>query len=398
MGRFTARCMNPWGYCDEADPPGPRLLFPMKAIVVAGARPNFMKVKPVLDALDRRQVKTVLVHTDQHYDAAMSDVFFDELGLRAPDHHLGVGSGTHAEQTARVMMGFEPLLDAEDPDLVVVAGDVNSTLACAVVGAKAGVVVAHIEAGLRSRDWSMPEEINRVVTDRVSDYLFASSEDAAVNLAAEGYREDQIHVVGNVMIDTLLANVERARSRPVRKNFGLSAGAFGLITLHRPSNVDDPDVLSRILEALGIVAHDCPLVFPVHPRTRQKLEELDVPKGVTLTDPLGYLDFIALESEAAVVFTDSGGVQEETTALGVPCLTLRENTERPVTVSEGTNTVVGRQAEDIIANAQRVLRDGVVPRRPELWDGRASDRIAEVLVAAPGAAQRLRPTDLVPAR
>ena len=370
----------------------------MKAIVVAGARPNFMKVKPVIDALERRGVQTVLVHTDQHYDVAMSDVFFSELGLRAPDYHLRVGSGTHAVQTSRVMVGFEPLLDAEEPDVVVVAGDVNSTMACAVVGAKAGVIVAHVEAGLRSRDWSMPEEINRVVTDRVSDYLFASSNDAAVNLAAEGYRPDQIHLVGNVMIDTLLANVERARSRPIRNDLGLASRHFGLVTLHRPSNVDDSDVLSPILEALGKVAQDCPLVFPVHPRTRQKLQELDVPTGVMLTDPLGYLDFIALESEATIVLTDSGGVQEETTALGVPCLTLRENTERPITVLEGTNTVVGRKAEDIVANAQRVLRDGVLPRCPKLWDGRAGDRIAEVLVSAPPRMDRLRPTDVVAGR
>lgn len=365
----------------------------MKAVVVAGARPNFMKVKPVLDALDRRGTKTILVHTGQHYDAAMSDIFFEELGIRAPDRHLNVGSGTHAEQTARIMVGFEPLLEEEQADLVVVAGDVNSTMACAIVAAKASALVAHVEAGLRSRDWSMPEEVNRVLTDRVSDYLLAPSPDAVENLHVEGYREDQIHLVGNVMVDTLLSNLERARQRPVLFDLALESGAYGLVTLHRPANVDDPEILAGLMRALGRVACECPLIFPVHPRTRGNLQALEVPPEVNLVDPLGYLDFIALEAHAALVFTDSGGVQEETTALGVPCLTLRDNTERPITVTEGTNTVVGRNPEAIVDTALRVLREGVEQRRPALWDGHAGDRIADVLTA-PTPTPRLRPTDL----
>jgi UDP-N-acetylglucosamine 2-epimerase (non-hydrolysing) len=359
---------------------------------VAGARPNFMKIKPVLDSLEGAGVDTVLVHTGQHYDAGMSDVFFDELGLRPPDRFLGIGSGSHAEQTARVMTAFEPLLVELNPDVVVVVGDVNSTMACALVGAKHGALVAHVEAGLRSRDWTMPEEVNRVVTDRVSDYLLAPSPDAVDNLRAEGYRDDQVHLVGNVMIDPLLANLDRATARTTLHDLDLHAGHYGLVTLHRPSNVDDPDVLRRLMAALGVVAQDCPLVFPVHPRTRHRLTGR-LPEGITLVDPVGYLDFVALEADARLVLTDSGGVQEETTVLGVPCLTVRDNTERPITIEQGTNQLVGCDPERIVAVARAVLRDGVERRRPPLWDGRAGERIAAVLVDGAGRPDRLRPTD-----
>ncbi|SNX56414.1 UDP-N-acetylglucosamine 2-epimerase (non-hydrolysing) [Streptomyces sp. TLI_55] len=364
-----------------------------RIVCVAGARPNYMKIKPVMDALERRGAEVLLVHTGQHYDPAMNDVFFADLGIRPPDRFLGVGSGSHAEQTGRVMTAFEPLLEEVSPDIVVVVGDINSTLACALVTAKAGPLLAHVESGLRSRDWSMPEEVNRVATDRVSDYLLAPSPDAVDNLRAEGYREDQIHLVGNVMIDTLLANLERARASDVLDRFGLTRGEFGLVTLHRPANVDDPEVLAGLLKALGEIAGRCPLVLPVHPRAAGKLAELGVPGGIQLVPPAGYLDFIALQDAARVVLTDSGGVQEETTALGVPCVTLRDNTERPITVEQGTNVLAGRDPARIVATVNRVLDAPPAPRRPELWDGRASERIAEVLVKGGTSGTRPRPTD-----
>ncbi|MHC3468714.1 non-hydrolyzing UDP-N-acetylglucosamine 2-epimerase [Streptomyces sp. 7R007] len=365
----------------------------MRIVCVAGARPNYMKIKPVMDALERRGAEVLLVHTGQHYDPAMNDVFFADLGIRPPDRFLGVGSGSHAEQTGRVMTAFEPLLAEVAPDVVVVVGDINSTLACALVTAKAGPLLAHVEAGLRSRDWGMPEEVNRVATDRVSDYLLAPSPDAVDNLRAEGYREDQIHLVGNVMIDTLLANLERARASDVLDRYGLSRGGYGLVTLHRPANVDDPEVLAGLLKALGEIAGRCPLLLPVHPRAAGRLAEIGVPGGVRLVPPAGYLDFIALQDSARLVLTDSGGVQEETTALGVPCVTLRDNTERPVTVEEGTNVLAGRDPERIVATVNRVLDAPPAPRRPELWDGRASDRIADVLLEGGTASTRPRPTD-----
>jgi UDP-N-acetylglucosamine 2-epimerase (non-hydrolysing) len=365
----------------------------MHAVCVAGARPNLVKIKPVLDALEMAGAATTFVHTGQHYDESMSGVFLADLGIRTPDRFLGVGSGTHAEQTGKVMVAFEAELEKLGADVVVVTGDVNSTVACALVAAKAGVQVAHVEAGLRSRDWSMPEEVNRVVTDRVSDYLFAPSEDATATLAAEGYRADQVHLVGNVMVDSLLANLDRARERGTPARFGLEAGGYGLVTLHRPANVDEPEVLASLVATLGTLAADLPLVFPVHPRTRARLGALDVPTGLRLLDPQGYLDFVALEADAALVLTDSGGIQEETTALGVPCLTLRENTERPVTVAEGTNQVVGRDPARILAAARAVVDHGVEPRCPALWDGHAGRRIAAVLTDQVPT-RTLRPTDL----
>jgi UDP-N-acetylglucosamine 2-epimerase (non-hydrolysing) len=369
----------------------------MRIICVVGARPNFMKIKPVMDALERRGTEVVLVHTGQHYDAAMNDVFFRDLGIRPPDHTLGVGSGSHAEQTARVMTGFEPLLAEVAPDAVVVVGDINSTVACALVTAKAGPLLAHVEAGLRSRDWSMPEEVNRVVTDRLSDYLLAPSADAVVNLRAEGYREDQIHLVGNVMIDTLLGNLTRAQESNALDRFGLKPGAYGLVTLHRPANVDDPGVLAGMLKAMGEVAERCPLLLPAHPRAADRLTALGLPEGLRLVPPAGYLDFLALQASARVVLTDSGGVQEETTALGVPCVTLRENTERPITLTEGTNVLAGVQPEGIVNTVHAVLDSPPPARRPALWDGRAGERIAEVLLGGGPAGGRARPTDLVPA-
>ncbi len=367
-----------------------------RIICVAGARPNYMKIKPVMDALERRGADVVLVHTGQHYDESMNEVFFRDLGIRAPDRYLGAGSGSHAQQTGRVMAAFEPLVDEVAPDAVVVVGDINSTLACALVTAKAGPLLAHVEAGLRSRDWGMPEEVNRVATDRVSDYLLAPSPDAAANLRAEGYREDQIHVVGNVMIDTLLANLDRARQSDVLDRYGLTRGGYGLVTLHRPANVDDPGALRGLLKALGEIAGRCPLLLPVHPRAAGRLAEAGVPDGIRLVPAAGYLDFIALQDSARLVLTDSGGIQEETTALGVPCVTLRNNTERPITVEQGTNVLAGTDPEHIVATAQRVLDDPPAPRCPELWDGRAGDRIAGVLLDGGSARTRPRPTDLVP--
>jgi UDP-N-acetylglucosamine 2-epimerase (non-hydrolysing) len=367
----------------------------MKIICVAGARPNYMKIKPVMDALEQRGAEVVLVHTGQHYDEAMNDVFFRDLGIRPPDRFLGAGSGTQGEQTARVMTAFEPVVAELAPDVVVVVGDVNSTVACGLVAAKAGCLLAHVEAGLRSRDWTMPEEINRVVVDRLSDYLFAPSPDGVDNLRAEGYRDDQIHLVGNVMIDTLFANRERALAGGTLERLGLTPGEYGLATLHRPANVDSPEALDALISALSKVAEDVPLVLPAHPRAATALRERITTDRIMVIPPAGYLDFIALQASALIVLTDSGGVQEETTALGVPCLTLRDNTERPITVTEGTNVLAGRNPARIVEIAQAVLADPPAPRRPALWDGHAGDRIAEVLLTGGTAATRARPTDLV---
>jgi len=350
-----------------------------KVLLVAGARPNFMKVAPIIDCLDERGIKAVLVHTGQHYDPLMSDVIFADLGLRTPDHHLGIGSGSHAVQTARIMEAFEPVLLAEQPDVVVVVGDVNSTLACALVAAKLGVKVAHVEAGLRSRDWTMPEEVNRVVTDRVSDFLFAPSADAVDNLRQEGYPDDRIHLVGNVMVDTLLKHAEAAKRRPILAELGLEPGGYGLVTLHRPANVDDPDRLASLLGALGQVAEMIPLLYPVHPRARGAVEAIGVHPKLRLIEPQGYLDFLALEAGARLVLTDSGGIQEETTVLGVPCLTMRETTERPITITQGTNRVVGVAPAAIVGASAEVIRNPIGGRRPALWDGASSTRIVDAL-------------------
>jgi UDP-N-acetylglucosamine 2-epimerase (non-hydrolysing) len=356
---------------------------------VVGARPNFMKVAPIIEALNRypNLFTQLLVHTGQHYDERMSHVFFHDLGMPRPDINLGIGSGSHAEQTARVMLAFEPVLREQDPDLVLVVGDVNSTLACALVATKLRVPVAHVEAGLRSFDRAMPEEINRVLTDQVADLLFTTEGDANENLRHEGVDAEKVHFVGNVMIDTLLRHKERALGLPVLDKYGVQGGDFALLTLHRPSNVDVPEVLSGILTALEEIQSRLPILFPAHPRTVARIEgfgfgeRLEAMTGIQVVEPLGYLEFLNLLANAQLVLTDSGGIQEETTILGVPCLTLRENTERPVTVTQGTNTIVGVVPHDIVAEASRVMDGGGKSGRvPELWDGKAASRIADVLV------------------
>ena len=359
-------------------------------ILVVGARPNFMKVAPVVRQLRRypEMFRTKLIHTGQHYDADMSDVFFEELDLPKPDRFLGVGSGSHAEQTGKVMIAFERVCIEERPDLVIVVGDVNSTMACAITAKKLCVPVAHVEAGLRSRDWTMPEEINRVVTDSICDLLFTPSHDANENLLREGVAPDRIHFVGNVMIDCLLQQLPKARHRATLKRIGLEKHNYAMLTLHRPSNVDDSKVLTDIVTTTIELSKKLPVVWPIHPRSRKNLEnygllsQLKSNKELKLLNPLGYLDMLSLSRSARVIITDSGGLQEEATVLGVPCITLRDNTERPVTVEAGANKVVGNQPDKIRAALLAVL-DGVKQqiRVPELWDGNASTRIANVLMA-----------------
>jgi UDP-N-acetylglucosamine 2-epimerase (non-hydrolysing) len=363
----------------------------LRIINVVGARPNFMKIAPVVDEMRRRadRIEALLVHTGQHYDQSMSDSFFEDLQMPRPDINLEVGSASHAQQTARIMMAFEAVLVEHKPDWVVVVGDVNSTMAATIVASKLLVKVAHIEAGLRSRDRSMPEEINRLVTDALADLLLTHSRDADENLLREGVTPDKIRFVGNVMIDTLRRNLERARISTVLDRFGLEPGRFCAMTLHRPSNVDQRETLAGILDALDVVQQQLPIVFPVHPRTRARLAEfgfmetLSKQNNLILTEPLGYLDFLQLYSNSRLVLTDSGGIQEETTALGIPCLTLRENTERPITVTEGTNRLVGSDPEIIKREALDALADDrPAGRVPELWDGRAAGRIVDAIEEA----------------
>jgi UDP-N-acetylglucosamine 2-epimerase (non-hydrolysing) len=356
----------------------------IRILHVVGARPNFMKTAPVMAQMGREpeHFEQLLVHTGQHYDDEMSRVFFDDLELPSPDRFLGVGSCSHAEQTARTMIAFEPVVQEWRPDCVAVVGDVNSTLACALVCAKLGVPVAHVEAGLRSRDRSMPEEINRLLTDQLADLLFTPSRDADANLLAEGVAPEKIHFVGNVMIDTLVRNLPRAVDRPILGDLAVSPGRYAVATLHRPANVDDGDDLREILRGLQGIGEQLPVVFPVHPRTRQTILS-SVPPEVTerlrLLPPLGYLDFVALLRSAALVVTDSGGLQEETTYLGVPCLTVRESTERPITIECGTNRLVSRSARAIVTAAREAV---AAPREytvPDLWDGATAARIAAVV-------------------
>jgi UDP-N-acetylglucosamine 2-epimerase (non-hydrolysing) len=357
---------------------------------VVGARPNFMKAAPVHTAFSRAGVAHEIIHTGQHYDEAMSKVFFEDLGMPRPVIDLGVGSGSHAEQTAAVMVGLEKFFIQRRPRAVLVVGDVNSTLAASLVAAKLGIFVGHIEAGLRSNDWTMPEEVNRVVTDALADLLLTPSPDADRNLLAEGCPPESIARVGNVMIDTLMQHLPHARELDVPAKLGLVPGEYAVLTLHRPSNVDDPAVLRGILGAAARLAARLPVVFPVHPRTRKNIQALatglEETKGFVLTEPLGYLDFLSLTSRSCLVMTDSGGLQEETTVLGIPCLTLRKNTERPITIEEGTNVLVGTDPETIFSEAERALGDGASARRrvPALWDGQASGRIVDAVMSRLG--------------
>jgi UDP-N-acetylglucosamine 2-epimerase (non-hydrolysing) len=360
----------------------------MKILNVVGARPNFMKIAPLMAEYGGRQaVEAVLVHTGQHYDQAMSRLFFSELGIPQPDINLEVGSGSHAAQTAEIMRRFEPVVLDTKPDVVVVVGDVNSTIACGLVAVKSGIKLAHVEAGLRSFDRSMPEEVNRILTDAISDFLFCTEQSGIENLLNEGIPKDKVHFVGNVMIDTLLSNRAKAQASTILDRLGVNGSRYALLTLHRPANVDDPHIFGGILDAVDVILKDMPVIFPVHPRTRANLDGSAVgPRvgqmaGLRLTDPLGYLDFLRLMISAAVVLTDSGGIQEETTILKVPCLTLRDNTERPVTVTCGSNRIVGRDPQRILT----AYRDTLSPngrrfQTPPLWDGEAACRIVDVLI------------------
>jgi UDP-N-acetylglucosamine 2-epimerase (non-hydrolysing) len=363
--------------------------MPLRILAVVGARPNFMKVAPLTwEARRRDGVEMHLVHTGQHYDEKMSHLFFDELRLPRPDVNLEVGSGSHAVQTAEVMRRFEPVVLEHKPDLVLVVGDVNSTLACALTAAKLLVPVAHVEAGLRSFDRTMPEEINRLLTDAISDWLFVTEPSGLDNLRNEGVPADRVFFVGNVMMDTLVACRPRVEASPVLDRLKLQPGRYAVLTLHRPANVDDPRTLGRLMGAIGRLQEEVPFVFPVHPRTHKTMSAYQQGgklANLIFTEPLGYLDFMKLLSQTRLVLTDSGGVQEETTFLGVPCLTMRENTERPVTVAEGTNRLVGLDPERIVAEGLRALAEGGGKKRvPEKWDGHAAGRILDVLTGPAG--------------
>jgi len=354
----------------------------MRFVYVIGTRPNFVKTAPVIAALRKRlpEGRHTIVHTGQHYDRAMSEVFFEELGVPAPDHMLEVGSGSHAEQTARTMERLEPVLEAEQPDLVMVPGDVNSTLAAALTAVKLQIPVAHVESGLRSFDRTMPEEINRIVADEFASYLFLHSDEAIENLRAEGIAEERMHFVGNTMIDTLVALEERFRAAGSAAKSGVEPGGYALVTLHRPALVDG-ELLPETVRRLAELAREMPVVFPVHPRTRKKMEAIESEHpGLLLTEPLGYIDFLSLIADAGAVLTDSGGIQEETTYLGIPCFTLRDNTERPVTIRAGTNTLLGLDPAAIATIPASLAKRPANPTEPPpLWDGQASERIADVL-------------------
>ena len=360
----------------------------MKIINIAGARPNFMKIAAVMAAYKSQPaLQPLLVHTGQHYDERMSDLFFRQLGIPAPDINLGVGSASHAVQTAEIMKAFEPVVLAHKPDAVLVVGDVNSTIACGLVAVKAGVKLIHVEAGLRSFDRNMPEEINRVLTDAISDLLFCSEPSGADNLKREGVPAEKIFLVGNVMIDTLLRNKAKADASRILEELDLRPGGYAVLTLHRPSNVDDQAAFGRILDALEVIQAETPIIFPIHPRTRKNLadsplgDRVEGMAGLRLIDPAGYLDFMKLMSSARVVLTDSGGIQEETTILKVPCLTLRENTERPITAEVGSNRIVGTDPEKILSGyREAVSGGGRPPQDPPLWDGHAAERIVKILL------------------
>ena len=378
---------------------------PLKVLHCVGARPNFMKIAPIMRKMSKypNKFNQVLVHTGQHYDKEMSQSFFNDLGLPTPDIYLGVGSGTHAEQTGRIMIEFEKWCIKEMPDLVIVVGDVNSTLACALAASKLCIPVGHVEAGLRSFDRTMPEEINRMVTDKLSDFLFTTCEEANHNLANEGIQKSKIHFIGNVMIDALLDHLKVAEKSKVIEKLGLKSngrtGKYALITLHRPSNVDNHDTLQGILNALNKLNREIPVIFPAHPRTIKQIKELKLTKMVNYIEnyslnkpqydnkriiilpPLNYIDFISLVSNATLVLTDSGGIQGETTILRIPCLTLRNNTERPITIKEGTNKLVGNEPHKILSEALTMMEKGVSQKKlPKYWDGKSAERMIKVLL------------------
>jgi UDP-N-acetylglucosamine 2-epimerase (non-hydrolysing) len=359
----------------------------LKIVNVVGARPNFMKIAPVKRAMDKYpDLKNILVHTGQHYDQNMSKLFFKDLELPEPDIYLGVGSGTHAQQTAKIMIEFEKVIASEKPDLVIVVGDVNSTAACSLVAAKIGIKIAHVEAGLRSFDRTMPEEINRIVTDILADYLFVTEKSGLENLKKEGITDSKVHFVGNVMIDSLIHFLDKAKASNIISDLNLDGETYILVTLHRPSNVDSKEDLEKIINTFSILEKDIKIVFPVHPRTTKMLEVFNLDKqmkrmrNLILLDPVGYLDFIRLMQSATVIITDSGGIQEETTYLGIPCITMRKNTERPVTVELGTNILVGTDNERVIKETKKILNGkGKKGKVPELWDGKSAERIVSIL-------------------
>src|SRR6266446_6659124 len=363
----------------------------LKILNIVGARPNLPKIAPLMREMQRHpEIEPILVHTGQHYDEKLSDIFFRQMGIPAPDVNLGVGSGSHAAQTAEVLKCVEPVLIERKPDVVVVVGDVNSTIAVSLAAVKLGIRVAHVEAGLRSFDRTMPEEINRILTDAIADLLFVTEEDAIEHLLREGRPRSAIHFVGNVMIDSLRHFLPVAQESSIGRDLGLVDGQswrrFAVLTLHRPSNVDSADKLGELMSAIEAVANELPVIFPVHPRTKQRLAEAGAisNRQLRIIEPVGYLDFLCLLSRATLVLTDSGGIQEETTALGVPCLTLRENTERPITISQGTNLLVGTDPTQIINAARAVLAgNSKAGRIPPFWDGKASERIVETLLQQP---------------
>jgi UDP-N-acetylglucosamine 2-epimerase (non-hydrolysing) len=360
----------------------------MKIICVAGARPNFMKIAPLMSVFETESsIDAILVHTGQHYDEKMSDLFFRQLEIPEPDINLGCGGGTHAQQTAAIMTAFEPVVKEHTPDAVLVVGDVNSTIACGMVAVKSGAKLIHVEAGLRSNDRSMPEEINRILTDSISDLLFCTEKSGVENLRREGIADEKIHLVGNVMIDTLLKNRRKAESTSVLEDMDLHPREYAVVTLHRPANVDDPGALAGLVDVLDAVQSDMPVIFPIHPRTLAHLADhglkarVDAMPNLRLTDPLGYMEFLKLLDHARIVLTDSGGIQEETTILNVPCLTLRENTERPITCEIGSNHLVGTKPSNIISAYKKVMSDGNKDSQiPPLWDGRAAERIMKVIL------------------
>lgn len=356
----------------------------MKILSVVGARPNFMKVSPIHDELTKHdRFTSQIVHTGQHYDEEMSDIFFEQLGLPRPDEYLGVGSGDHADQTAAIMKAFKTVVESEAPDLVIVVGDVNSTVACSLVATKKQIPVAHVEAGLRSGDRSMPEEVNRIITDRIANLLFVTEQSGVDNLRSEGVADDKIAFVGNVMIDALVRFREKAAQTPIVEDLGLEEGSYVVMTMHRPSNVDDEDQLEVVLRTIQKICESQPLVFPMHPRTRKQFElfgladELERIDALELLPPQGYLEFLALMDQAGAVVTDSGGIQEETTFLGVPCITLRPNTERPVTIREGTNELMELNPDAVSRRVTERMGERTNGKTPELWDGRTSERIVK---------------------